>query len=56
MIRFQDGEPQGIFYSQHRDGTAYQWDDEAVSKQDGRVSRMLLHLFTFQLSLSYSYS
>lgn len=38
MIRFHDGEPIGIYYSQHRDGASYQWDDEAVSKQDGRVS------------------
>lgn len=38
MIRFHNGEPTGIYYSQHRDGTSYQWNDEAVTKQDGRVS------------------
>lgn len=37
MIRFQDGEPVGIYYSQHRDGAAYDWDDESISKTDDRV-------------------
>jgi hypothetical protein len=38
MIRFRDGEPQGIYYSQHRGGAAYDWDDATVSKMEGRVS------------------
>ncbi|KAH7130944.1 vacuolar protein sorting-associated protein 62 [Dactylonectria macrodidyma] len=36
MIRFRDGKPTGIFYSQHVDGMAYDWDDETISKTDGR--------------------
>ena len=37
MIRFRDGEPVGIFYSQHRDGAAFDWDDQSISKSGGRV-------------------
>lgn len=37
MVRFENGEPVGIWYSQHRDGSAYDWDDTTVSKTDGRV-------------------
>lgn len=37
MIRFKDGKPDGIYYSQHLGGAAYQWDDPKVSKVDGRV-------------------
>ena len=37
MIRFQDGEPVGIYYSQHRDGAAYDWNDERISKTGVRV-------------------
>ncbi|KFA81269.1 hypothetical protein S40288_04867 [Stachybotrys chartarum IBT 40288] len=36
MIRFQNGTPQGIYYSQHRDGKGYSWSDPAVSKKDER--------------------
>ncbi|KAF2845704.1 hypothetical protein T440DRAFT_260367 [Plenodomus tracheiphilus IPT5] len=36
MIRFRDGKPTGIYYSQHGDGRAYEWDDTELSKQDGR--------------------
>lgn len=38
MVRFRDGKPTGIYFSQHRDGAAYSWDDSTVSKRDGRVS------------------
>ena len=37
MVRFRDGEPSGIYYSQHRDGAAYEWDDDGLSLRDGRV-------------------
>ncbi|KIX03859.1 uncharacterized protein Z518_07412 [Rhinocladiella mackenziei CBS 650.93] len=37
MIRFRDGEPTGIYFSQHASGEACSWEDEACfSKQDGR--------------------
>jgi hypothetical protein len=36
MVRFHDGKPTGIWYSQHSFGTAYSWDDAAISKQEGR--------------------
>ena len=39
MIRFQDEEPTGIYYSQHSDGAAYGWDDENLMKSAGRVSQ-----------------
>lgn len=41
MVRFENGRPTGIYYSQHRDGTAYGWDDEALTMTDERVR--LLH-------------
>lgn len=34
MIRFKDGVPQEIFYSQHSDGFGYTWD--AVAKNGDR--------------------
>lgn len=37
MVRFRDGEPVGIFYSQHAGGAAYEWDDPTLSITDGRV-------------------
>lgn len=43
MVRFRDGKPTGIYFSQHRDGAAYSWDDTTVSKRDGRVSGLLCH-------------
>lgn len=38
MVRFKDGVPKGIFYSQHRDGSAYNWDSKHLSMKDERVS------------------
>lgn len=37
MIRFRDGKPTGIYYSQHADGSAYQWDDADLSMENERV-------------------
>lgn len=37
MVRFRNGTPIGIYYSQHSDGSAYDWDDEALSMKDERV-------------------
>ncbi|KAK1546280.1 vacuolar protein sorting-associated protein 62 [Colletotrichum paranaense] len=36
MIRFQDGKPTGIYYSQHVDGASFKWDDSTLTKTDGR--------------------
>ncbi|KAK1450195.1 hypothetical protein CMEL01_07531 [Colletotrichum melonis] len=36
MIRFHDGKPTGIYYSQHSSGSAYKWDDKDLSVEDGR--------------------
>ncbi|KAK1704431.1 hypothetical protein BDP67DRAFT_212852 [Colletotrichum lupini] len=36
MIRFHDGKPTGIYYSQHSSGSAYKWDDNDLSVEDGR--------------------
>ncbi|OHE92133.1 vacuolar protein sorting-associated protein 62 [Colletotrichum orchidophilum] len=36
MIRFRDGKPTGIYYSQHVDGASLSWDDSTLTKMDGR--------------------
>ncbi|KAH6893365.1 vacuolar protein sorting-associated protein 62 [Thelonectria olida] len=37
MVRFQDGKPIGIYYSQHIDGRGYYWDDSTLNiTDDGR--------------------
>ncbi|POS73094.1 vacuolar protein sorting-associated protein 62 [Diaporthe helianthi] len=36
MVRFRDGNPTGIYFSQHSDGAAYKWNDPALSKEDER--------------------
>ncbi|KAH9231839.1 hypothetical protein K456DRAFT_1895974 [Colletotrichum gloeosporioides 23] len=36
MVRFRDGKPTGIYFSQHVDGAAYDWDDSTISKIDER--------------------
>ncbi|KAF9871798.1 vacuolar protein sorting-associated protein 62 [Colletotrichum karsti] len=36
MVRFRDGNPTGIYFSQHVDGSSYHWDDSKLSKSDGR--------------------
>lgn len=38
MIRFRDGKPTGIYFSQHSDGAAYKWDDAGLAIEDERVS------------------
>lgn len=37
MVRFRDGKPIGIWYSQHVSGAAYDWNHKALSKEDERV-------------------
>jgi hypothetical protein len=37
MIRFRDGKPVGIYYSQHTTGQAFDWSSNDFSKEDGRV-------------------
>ncbi|TEA20917.1 putative vacuolar protein sorting-associated protein TDA6 [Colletotrichum sidae] len=36
MVRFRDGKPMGIYYSQHGGGAAFNWGDSKLSKADGR--------------------
>ncbi|KAH7313607.1 hypothetical protein B0I35DRAFT_435545 [Stachybotrys elegans] len=36
MVRFRDGKPVGIYYSQHVDGAGYDWDHPDVSKHNQR--------------------
>lgn len=43
MVRFHNGTPVGIYYSQHVDGMAYDWDDPTVNKTDGRVRHYAFH-------------
>lgn len=51
MVRFKDGVPVGIWYSQHAWGEACLWDDEAcLSKQGDRV-RVPLPLLPSLLTL-----
>ena len=38
MVRFRGGKPEGIYYSQHSGGAAYDWDDDHLTIEDGRVS------------------
>lgn len=38
MVRFRDGKPTGIYYSQHSSGAAYEWNDTRLSLEDERVS------------------
>ncbi|QDS76337.1 hypothetical protein FKW77_002752 [Venturia effusa] len=36
MIRFRDGLPTGIYYSQHSDGQAFDWNDDILQKESDR--------------------
>jgi hypothetical protein len=36
MIRFRDSRPVGIYYSQHTDGEAYEWESQTPRKDGGR--------------------
>ncbi|KAG6271204.1 hypothetical protein E4U48_003563 [Claviceps purpurea] len=36
MVRFHQGKPTGIYYSQHEDGAAYSWTSSKLSLQDER--------------------
>nr|XP_036575296.1 vacuolar protein sorting-associated protein 62 [Colletotrichum truncatum]KAF6781849.1 vacuolar protein sorting-associated protein 62 [Colletotrichum truncatum] len=36
MVRFRDGKPVGIYYSQHDGGAGYKWNDPKITKTDGR--------------------
>jgi hypothetical protein len=42
MIRFKDGEPQGIYYSQHVSGQAFKWNDKKVEKAGLRVCKSII--------------
>lgn len=39
MIRFRDGKPTGIYYSQHTSGAAYRWNHKSLSMKDERVRK-----------------
>jgi hypothetical protein len=41
MVRFRDGEPTGIYFSQHSSGNALKWEDRGLSREGERVSRHL---------------
>lgn len=42
MIRFKDGNPTGIWYSQHAYGEACSWEDETCFLKDGnRVCQLM---------------
>lgn len=37
MVRFRDGKPTGIYFSQHSDGSVYDWSDSALTIENERV-------------------
>lgn len=37
MVRFRGGKPTGIYFSQHSDGSAYDWNDETLTVENERV-------------------
>jgi hypothetical protein len=41
MVRFRDGDPTGIYFSQHSSGHALKWEDRGLSREGERVSRHL---------------
>ncbi|KAJ4026484.1 hypothetical protein NW752_001431 [Fusarium irregulare] len=36
MVRFHNGTPVGVYYSQHVDGVGFKWDDKRINVTDGR--------------------
>lgn len=42
MVRFHNGTPVGIYYSQHIDGVGFKWDDSTVNITDGRVGAVFI--------------
>lgn len=61
MVRFREGKPVGIYFSQHIDGAAYDWDDWGLNvTEDGRVREKdslvssLLVLTVFYQPIVYS--
>ncbi|SPJ74239.1 uncharacterized protein FTOL_03969 [Fusarium torulosum] len=36
MVRFHNGTPVGVYYSQHVDGVGYKWDDSKINITNGR--------------------
>lgn len=54
MIRFHNGTPVGMYFSQHVDGEAYQWDDSTLSKtNDGRVCALIIYFSLNDCADSY---
>lgn len=48
MVRFRDGKPTGIYFSQHSDGSVYDWSDSALTVENERV-RFLKACFFYSL-------
>lgn len=46
MVRFRNGKPTGIYFSQHSDGSAYDWSDQALTIENERVMFLETHLPT----------
>lgn len=42
MVRFHNGTPVGIYYSQHIDGVGFKWDDSTINITDGRVGGVMI--------------
>lgn len=40
MIRFRDGVPQGIYFSQHVNGEVFEWGDKRLEKEKERVGSL----------------
>ncbi|RGP70967.1 aat family amino acid transporter [Fusarium sporotrichioides] len=36
MVRFHNGTPVGVYYSQHVDGVGFKWDDSSINITEGR--------------------
>lgn len=40
MVRFHNGTPVGVYYSQHVDGVGFKWDSSKINITDGRVREL----------------
>jgi hypothetical protein len=56
MVRFLDGKPTGVYYSQHESGSAYEWDDPSISIRAGRVRPTLIALYKMMVRFLTKYS
>lgn len=42
MVRFRDGKPTGIYFSQHSDGSVYDWIDSTLTIENERVRFIMM--------------